>query len=623
MLLSKAFIDSYNEALHKLQGSAADEYRAIMDSWHAENPDATVAEVREFSIAMASDVSDHYGGVSSELAAQMFDEVCEEEGIKATAEVPTQLVDPEMVEGAARYDAGKLVHGDWEGFVEAQARKVDNNVRRAAYETVKKSCKDNHVRWARVPSGRETCGYCFMLASRGFVYVDEAAAHAGSHVGCDCTVIPGNGSTEVEGYDPDALYERWAECRDAAGSKDFREIIKEVETRDWDWLWGNKQKPATQAPRVTEFPFGDRVYSGTVFADSFASSWDGDVKKSLDLMYDLLKDAKVPEAANVWASVMPKVSINKSQKDSGSYYRPSTNRVYLDEDARNSLGEPGKPPFQILFHEVGHAVDDWIEGRGFGVARFIDGKKGQRSAFTETGELGKVIRDDWDRLVEGRIAPAASQIVDIALSKEYDRPGAMVSELRVRGFITSAGIKEIDATNTKVVEWVKTLPAAERAKLEKKGVGNVDWLLKTGLDELEQILPSEIVKGIKKRGSKFPTREKLELAARKSAENLAETMVIGDMFDYSLAARRAASDWIEALTGRERPLGVGHGLAYWKRRGGAAGRMEELSSEAFAELFEACMANHDEWDMIEKYFPSATSWFTDKMKEVNEWILQE
>ena len=255
MRLSRAFIDEYNAALHALQGAAADEFRAVMQAWHEANPGASVAEAREFCIAAATDVSERYGGVSSELAAQMFDEVCGEEGIGATAEVPEQLVDPEMVEGAARYDAGKLVGGDWAGFVEAEARKVDNNVRRAAYDTVERSCRDNDVRWARVPSGRETCGYCFMLASRGFVYTSEGKAHNGSHVGCDCTVVPGRkGSTSVEGYDPDALRERWEECRDAAGSSDIRDIIYEVESRDWDWVWAGKESQPKSSVDYSDNP---------------------------------------------------------------------------------------------------------------------------------------------------------------------------------------------------------------------------------------------------------------------------------------------------------------------------------------------------------------------------------
>lgn len=130
----------------------------------------------------------------------------------------------------------------WVAFVDAEARLANFYVRRSAYEAMKQSCKDGNVQWARVPTGRETCGYCFMLASRGFDYVSEDTAKAGSHVGCDCIVVPGKGGrTEIDGYHPEELYERWLECKEAAESTRYTDVIKEVETRDWDWVWTGKK----------------------------------------------------------------------------------------------------------------------------------------------------------------------------------------------------------------------------------------------------------------------------------------------------------------------------------------------------------------------------------------------
>lgn len=253
MRVRLAFLSEYKEALKTLGVEAGDEFRRVMDEWHASNPDATVADARDFCIVAAANVSERFAGPSSEIAAQLFDEVCEGEGIDATASLLEDLVNMDMVEGAARYNAGKLVDGDWEGFVEAEARTVDNNVHRAAYETMKKSCKDNNVQWARIPSGRETCGYCFMLASRGFVYVSEDTAKAGSHVGCDCIVVPGKlGRTEIEGYHPEELYERWKECEDAAESKNYRDVIEEVKTRDWDWLWTGEEPEVDYSDKPRE-----------------------------------------------------------------------------------------------------------------------------------------------------------------------------------------------------------------------------------------------------------------------------------------------------------------------------------------------------------------------------------
>lgn len=499
MRVRLAFLSEYNEALKTLGVEAGDEFRRVMDEWHASNPDATVADARDFCIVAAANVSERFAGPSSEIAAQLFDEVCEGEGIDATASLLEDLVNMDMVEGAAHYNAGKLVDGDWDGFVEAEARTVDNNVHRAAYETMKKSCKDNNVQWARIPSGRETCGYCFMLASRGFVYVSEDTAKAGSHVGCDCIVMPGKpGSTEVEGYDPDALYERWLECKEAAGSGKYTDVIKEVESRDWDWVWHGKE-PASTAKQAERF--SDREYSGTLFTDSLEETWTSDPRETLDGIYDRLRDAKVPEAADVWGRVFHNVTIEtaESVRRKGSWYDPGTGVVTLEKCDRKFEPEYGRTPLSVLFHEVGHAADDYLRWEVF---------YGRGGSVTYDGSLGKAIKSDWDTLL--------------------------------RMYMSETGLKKKSAT--------------------------------------------------------YALFDQMRL-------------------EYPIEARASVSDWLEAVSGERMPLGAGHGAAYWKRNGSDSDSvMRELSVEAFAELFEACMANHDAWAMMDRYFPSATKWFTDTMK---------
>lgn len=72
-------------------------------------------------------------------------------------------------------------------------------------------------RYARVPSGSETCAFCLMLGSRGFVY--SSARNAGFlnhyHDNCDCRVVPSWAEMMVEGYDPEAIYDQWQESIDA------------------------------------------------------------------------------------------------------------------------------------------------------------------------------------------------------------------------------------------------------------------------------------------------------------------------------------------------------------------------------------------------------------------------
>jgi hypothetical protein len=83
-------------------------------------------------------------------------------------------------------------------------------------------------RWARVPSGLETCSYCLMLCSRGFVYKSEKAAHSGFHDNCDCMVIASDTDNPfersvLEGYDPEHLYEQWQAVEN--GDLDIKDVV--------------------------------------------------------------------------------------------------------------------------------------------------------------------------------------------------------------------------------------------------------------------------------------------------------------------------------------------------------------------------------------------------------------
>lgn len=67
----------------------------------------------------------------------------------------------------------------------------------AGRKTIVRAVEDSSVamRWARVLTGRENCGFCIMLASRGAAYRSEdSAGGEGSsrtfHKGCDCKVVP-------------------------------------------------------------------------------------------------------------------------------------------------------------------------------------------------------------------------------------------------------------------------------------------------------------------------------------------------------------------------------------------------------------------------------------------------
>lgn len=132
-----------------------------------------------------------------------------------------------------------IVRGIFSGISAEQAVRervgqlAQAQVKRMANRTMERNAARDGVRYARVPTGAETCGWCLMLASRGFVYASEATAGGDRqdhyHNDCDCKIMPEFGDTEVEGYDPDALYDVYIEAYgDLDGRAGLRRMWEEL-----------------------------------------------------------------------------------------------------------------------------------------------------------------------------------------------------------------------------------------------------------------------------------------------------------------------------------------------------------------------------------------------------------
>lgn len=209
MRISREDLDAYVAAIHEVGEGAATSVRNALQDAHGMG----VTEQRKQAIAAIMDEIGVSGDRSQALAAELFDEVCALEGIEgAEFEIYDDLIDYGMLESNVRYFAKSLVEHDVGRFLDQCSQLVDFYVRRCNYESMVRNCYGNGVRFARVPMGTETCDWCIMLASRGFVYYSQESAEHGMHLHCDCIVVPGvNGQTEIDGYDPDSLYRQWRE----------------------------------------------------------------------------------------------------------------------------------------------------------------------------------------------------------------------------------------------------------------------------------------------------------------------------------------------------------------------------------------------------------------------------
>lgn len=213
---------AYCKAINR-QGAAAERSaRAALRAYLEENPDATVADVRDFAIEVVMSAGELYGGACSQAAFELQDEIAYEFGakhpdLKGWYYVPNI----EQVTEAVHYKAAHLVDGEARTFVEEIAKAARYHAEQGANATMaqtarkqartdkrrrRKGAERDGVRFARVPQGAEPCEFCRMLAARGFVYLSEESAGEffEFHKGCTCKAVPGYWDAQLEGYVPES-----------------------------------------------------------------------------------------------------------------------------------------------------------------------------------------------------------------------------------------------------------------------------------------------------------------------------------------------------------------------------------------------------------------------------------
>lgn len=215
MQLSRRVLDAYNAAVKRQGGNAENAARKTLEAWLAENPDASVADAREFAIQLMAELGALFGKAAGDAAFALRGIVAEAAGVELPDVGYWYEPAAEFVGKAAHYQAGKLDVGDVGGFVDGIAASSRYFAERGANDTMAAFAEADvrklgkKVRFARVPTGPTNCPYCLMLASRGFVYGSEAKALNGNHPHCDCRIVEGFDGMTVEGYDPDEYYDRW------------------------------------------------------------------------------------------------------------------------------------------------------------------------------------------------------------------------------------------------------------------------------------------------------------------------------------------------------------------------------------------------------------------------------
>lgn len=312
MQVSKDRLERYRGELSSAANDAAEFMSDYYDALRASHPDSSVAELRNMAIKSIKQALNAFSPQAGELAGELFDEIAKAEELNAKFRYqPT--IEPDLVDKKVHYLAKDLVDGNSQKFIDACSALTRFYVHREANMNMYRNVARNNLCWARVPSGTETCGWCFMLSTRGFAYTSEAKAGGLGHkfhLHCDCIIVPGTKETTVEGYNPKEMYARWVECANTIGLKptwkNRSAIIAECERRDFKWLYSGTKPEVKWLKTKEEFRKNSNGEQEIALIellqskgfDVTARKEDApDGKSNLDLLIgDILYEMKIPES---------------------------------------------------------------------------------------------------------------------------------------------------------------------------------------------------------------------------------------------------------------------------------------------------------------------------------------
>ena len=261
MAINGGEVAAFGIMIDRLQRQAGNQARRTVAAWLKAHQPWEAADLRTATALAVSQAVAEFGDAVASLACDMYDSCMVNEGMSVPSAEPWTGDCANQIAKAVRYQLSKALDGDENAFLDAVQSMTEYYTRLVANNTTMQNVKRDNmytveggastrqmneargnldmptstkpknrryrrdrstsarragdVAFARVPTGMETCTYCMMLASRGFVYRSaESAGHA-DHRGCNCLIVPGRYmQSEVDGIDLKAQYECWRELEE-------------------------------------------------------------------------------------------------------------------------------------------------------------------------------------------------------------------------------------------------------------------------------------------------------------------------------------------------------------------------------------------------------------------------
>ena len=247
--IPRAALDYLTSQINSISADAQSRVLRVLESiaWTTDN----VAECRELVVQALEHVMPFYTGLSAQASADFYDAARELSVDSPLGASAYSGYDPRKTDGAVRGFVRFVLDGRVETFNDQVLQRVDYEMKRAAANSTVANGRLDPLRpkYARVPTGAETCDFCLMLASRGFVYDTESTATMGHvHSGCDCRIVAGWSGDTVEGYDTQEIYDRWQDSLRAKASE-RAERNGTSESDEYDAIMRGYGRAATAAKR--------------------------------------------------------------------------------------------------------------------------------------------------------------------------------------------------------------------------------------------------------------------------------------------------------------------------------------------------------------------------------------
>lgn len=602
--IPRKYIDNYTKSLNKL---SADAQAKLASDLAKIDFTADVATIREAVITRMEFYCGPYANMAAILAANFYDGLREISVGKKLGALAESGREPIATEKAVRGIMQDVVDGKPEVAVGKLVSRVDYEIKKSAGECVYRNGKRDPLKpkYARVPQGAENCKFCIMLASRGFVYhnAKQAGENGHYHANCDCRIVPGfDDNPSVAGYDPSAYYDQYKKILEGHEKESHYDLLtrngkttkRMYKTAEYDYnaALGVKNKK----DRVSaKFATHDGTHDFKKFEDVKQYIYGATSKADMEHRYSQLGKLYGFDSEQMQSQAMKNAfrHVEKRYADQMSLSVKSFSGIadQIDSADMKNMVETMKSigdKRAIRFFET-HGSKIRIENAGPGVAHFSPNENVVKL------DLAVAIKGDAYHLPFQNIAHEGAHMIDFALGN-----GENLSLSYRNGAIAKALDADFDRFRKK-----KLLGAIDEDYLRSNdAMPSAQSILRTlrhdDADTLEDYK--------KLRRGELSESDVIDRYLGRYVENLVSygdynaelvRIIRSEMGEMPTEVTSCFSDMLEAYTGSLRPLGAGHGIAYWDYQGNKA-------MEFFAEYVDSLAFNPESAKIMRDAFPKAT-----------------